>query len=118
MADDSPLNRRVALLLLEAAGHRVTLVANGRLAVEALERRDFDVVLMDVEMPEMDGLAATRAIRRREKTAGGHVPIVAVTAHENPQECLSAGMDAFLPKDELAKQLNMTLGRILGDAAA
>jgi hypothetical protein len=117
LAEDSPVNQRIATILLEAGGHEVTLVENGQQAVDALESRSFDVVLMDIEMPEMDGLSATRVIRGREKIRGGHVPIVAVTSNDNRHECLNAGMDAYLSKADLAKQLNLTLVRLRPDAA-
>ncbi len=77
------------------------MATNGRQALEALERQAFDLVLMDVEMPEMDGLSATRAIRQREEVSGGHVPIIAMTAHamtEHKANCLAAGMDDYLSK--------------------
>jgi two-component system, sensor histidine kinase and response regulator len=101
VAEDSPVNQKVALRLLERRGHEAVVVGDGRNALSALESGSFDLVLMDVHMPEMDGLEATRAIRRRERDAGGHVPIVAMTAsamEEDRDRCLAAGMDAFLSK--------------------
>ncbi len=101
LAEDNTVNQRLAVRLLEKRGHSARVVGNGRLAVEALQTESFDVVLMDVQMPEMDGLEATAAIRARERETGGHVPIVAMTAHAmtgDRERCLAAGMDAYLPK--------------------
>ena len=102
LVEDTPINQQVALGMLSRLGHRVTLAENGREALTALAERDFDLVLMDVQMPVMDGLEATAAIRRREKgRGGGHVPIIAMTAHamkEDRQRCLDAGMDGYLSK--------------------
>ena len=101
LAEDNLVNQKLAVILLERRGHRVTVATNGRQALEALERQAFDLVLMDVEMPEMDGLSATRAIRQREEVSGGHVPIIAMTAHamtEHKANCLAAGMDDYLSK--------------------
>ena len=82
-------------------GHQVTVADNGRLAVEALARQSFDVVLMDLEMPEMDGMAATAAIRLSEQESEKHTPIIAMTAHAIKgfrEECLAAGMDGYVSK--------------------
>ena len=75
------MNQLLALRLLEKQGHIVTTAANGRKALDALEQQPYDVILMDVQMPEMDGWEATRTIREKEKATGRHIPIVAVTAH-------------------------------------
>jgi CheY-like chemotaxis protein len=117
VAEDSLLNQRFAVRLLEAAGHAVTLAANGLEALEALRHNDFDLVLMDVEMPEMDGIAATQAIRAAEK-AGARVPIVAVTATGDPAACLDAGMDDWLPKPLSLSRLNQTLEKVIAKTAA
>jgi two-component system sensor histidine kinase/response regulator len=101
LAEDNIVNQRVAAGLLTKRGHRVTVAVNGRQALAALERETFDVVLMDVQMPEMDGLEATAAIRASERTAGGHVRIVAMTAHAmngDRERCLRGGMDGYLSK--------------------
>ncbi|MBI1373784.1 MAG: response regulator [Phycisphaera sp.] len=101
LAEDNAINRKLAVTLLTRRGHDVTAVENGRKAVEAWAANDFDVILMDVQMPEMDGIAATRAIREGEIEAGGHTPIIALTAHAFPEqirECKQAGMDGHMPK--------------------
>jgi CheY-like chemotaxis protein len=93
---------------LEKRGHDVELAVNGREALDATEQRTFDVVLMDVEMPEMSGLEATAAIRRREQRTGTHIPIIAMTAHAMigaRERCLAAGMDAYVSKPVHADEL-------------
>jgi signal transduction histidine kinase/CheY-like chemotaxis protein len=96
IADDNPVNQEIAATMLRGRGHRVSIVANGREAIEAVKKDNFDLVLMDVQMPELDGLAATREIRRTPGVED--LPIVAVTAHELRDRCLEAGMNGFLPK--------------------
>ena len=101
VAEDNVVNQRVAMGVLAKRGHAVTVVNNGRKAVEALARERFDIVLMDVQMPEMDGFEATAAIREHERTAGGHVRIIAMTAHAmtgDSERCLNSGMDGYLSK--------------------
>lgn len=101
LAEDNAVNQRLALLMLQKMGHSVEVVADGAAAAEAVRPGAFDLVLMDVQMPGMDGLAATRAIRARETREGGHIPIVAMTAHAmkgDEERCLAAGMDGYLPK--------------------
>jgi two-component system sensor histidine kinase/response regulator len=101
LAEDSPTNQLIATINLEQAGYLVEVVDNGRKAVQALDEGNFDLVLMDVYMPEMDGLEATRAIRRTEEASGQHIPIVAMTGtdtQKHRQECLEAGMDGFITK--------------------
>jgi signal transduction histidine kinase/CheY-like chemotaxis protein len=117
LAEDNPVNRTLAVRLLERRGHRVACAANGVEAVELWKARAVDLVLMDVQMPEMDGLAATRAIRELEGGAGRRTPIVAVTAHASAEDrvrCLEAGMDGFLAKPIQAAELH----RVLAEAAA
>ena len=118
MAEDSSLNQTLAVRFLEREGHAVTVVNNGREAVQALHRAEFDVVLMDVEMPEMDGLAATRSIRASESGQGSRIPIVALTSNDNREQCLRAGMDAYLSKPLNPELLNGTLGDVLSRVAA
>lgn len=104
VAEDNPVNRKLVTRLLQKRGHRIAAVDNGRAAMEAATAttgRTFDVVLMDVQMPEMNGLEATAAIRQRERSTGAHVPIIALTAHAMPADrdrCLAAGMDGYLAK--------------------
>jgi signal transduction histidine kinase/ActR/RegA family two-component response regulator len=101
LVEDNVVNQKLAVGLLGRQGHTVVVAGNGKDALAALEADRFDVVLMDVQMPEMDGLAATRAIRAREKASGGHVPILAMTAYAaagDRERCLAAGMDGCLPK--------------------
>jgi PAS domain S-box-containing protein len=101
VAEDNAVNQRLASRLLEKRGHRVTVMVNGREALEALEKQTFDLILMDVQMPEMDGFEATSAIREREKHTGAHIPIIALTAHAmkgDMERCLAAGMDGYLSK--------------------
>ncbi len=101
LAEDNPVNQRVAAHILEKRGHEVTVAGDGKKALAAMEDRRFDLVLMDVQMPETDGFQATAAIREKEKTTGGHVPIIAMTAHAmkgDRERCLAAGMDGYVSK--------------------
>ena len=101
LAEDNVINQKVAVGMLEAAGHEITVVNNGQEAVAALEQQPVDAILMDVQMPEMDGLQATAMIREREKTTGRHTPIIALTAHAmkgDQERCLAAGMDDYVSK--------------------
>jgi CheY-like chemotaxis protein len=101
VVEDNPINRTIVTRVLEKRGHRVTNAANGVEALQALETASFDLILMDVQMPEMDGLNATAAIRKTEAGTGRHIPIVALTAHASAadrERCLAAGMDAFTTK--------------------
>jgi two-component system, sensor histidine kinase and response regulator len=118
VAEDSRTNQHLAARLLERQGHAVTVVNNGREAVEAIRRELFDLVLMDVDMPIMDGLAATRAIRDYESRRGTRLPIVAVTTRNNHQDCLAAGMDAYLSKPLRLDVLNRALQTVLPKSAA
>ena len=110
LVDDSHVNRMLLKALLEKRQHGVTLATNGKEAVDAVRAKNFDVVLMDVEMPTMDGLEATRQIRALESSAGGHLPIIGVTTVER-DICLDAGMDDHLPKTYQGRQLDAVLAR-------
>ena len=101
LTEDNLVNQRLAARLLEKQGHSVQVASNGREALDVLERERFDVALLDVQMPELDGFEATAQIRARELAGGGHLPIVAMTAHAmsgDRERCLAAGMDGYLPK--------------------
>ncbi|MDH3205817.1 MAG: response regulator [Gemmatimonadota bacterium] len=101
LVEDNMVNQRLALALLERLGHDVQVASNGREALEALQASDFDLVLMDIQMPEMGGIEATQKIREREAANGGHIPIVAMTAHAmtgDRERFLEAGMDEYLSK--------------------
>ena len=108
LADDNAINRELGLQILKKRGHTVSIATNGKEAVEAVNTQQFDVVLMDVQMPEMDGLEATAVIRELERTTGKHIPIVAMTAHAmkgDRERCLAAGMDAYISKPIRAQEL-------------
>ncbi len=116
VAEDHPVNQHHLRRLLERLGHAVTVVGNGRAALAAVARERFDVVLMDLQMPELDGLAATAAIRAGEGATGHHLPIVAVTAHalvEDRQRCLAAGMDEYLTKPLRAREVATAIARLV-----
>jgi len=116
LAEDNLMNQRVAMHQLNQLGYTVDTVANGQEALDALERFPYALVLMDCQMPVLDGLAATRQIRTREHTSGHHVPIVALTANAmkgDRERCLEAGMDDYLSKPIWRDQLEATLARHL-----
>jgi signal transduction histidine kinase/ligand-binding sensor domain-containing protein/CheY-like chemotaxis protein/HPt (histidine-containing phosphotransfer) domain-containing protein len=118
LAEDNVVNQRLAVGILQRRGHRVTVVVNGRAALEAVERLPFDVVLMDVQMPMLGGLEATAEIRRREAATGRHLPIVAMTAHAmkgDRERCLAAGMDEYLSKPLESKRLLSLVESIAGE---
>jgi signal transduction histidine kinase/DNA-binding response OmpR family regulator len=117
VAEDNAVNRQLVTALLGKRGHTVVTVVNGREAVAALEGGVFDAVLMDVQMPEMDGLEATAAIRRSEAVTGTHVPIIGLTAHAmkgDREICLAAGMDEYLSKPINPKDLFALIESITG----
>ena len=121
MADDGLINQEVVVGLLELRGHRVETVSTGREALEALERRTYDIVLMDLEMPDMDGLEATAAIREREQISGCHIPIVAMTAHAIKgfrEKCLEAGMDDYITKPIEPRELYRVVEAVVPASAA
>jgi PAS domain S-box-containing protein len=121
VVEDNPVNQELTVHLLERRGHKATVAENGREALRVLERHAFDLVLMDVQMPEMGGLEATRRIRGKEKTAGGRLPIVAMTAHAmqgDRERCLEAGMDGYVSKPIEAKDLFAVVESLGGGRAS
>jgi CheY-like chemotaxis protein len=117
LAEDNPVNVKFALKLLERAGHHVTVAGNGRRAVDLwASEQPFDVILMDVQMPEMDGLDATRAIRQIEGKRDGHIPVIAMTANAmagDREMCLQAGMDGYVAKPVKKDALFAELDRVM-----
>jgi two-component system, sensor histidine kinase and response regulator len=115
LAEDNTVNQRLATRLLEKQGHTVELANNGCEALAALERQSFDLVLMDVQMPEMDGFEATAQIRARETAGGRRLPIIAMTAHAmkgDRERCLESGMDGYVSKPIQASDLNEAISRV------
>lgn len=101
VVEDNPVNQKLLSLMLQQFGHTSIIAPNGKIGVELYEKTSFDLVLMDIQMPIMDGFEATAAIRDKEKNTGSHVPIIAVTAHVMPgyrEKCLENGMDNYIPK--------------------
>jgi two-component system, sensor histidine kinase and response regulator len=120
VAEDQRSNRTLVSRILEKRGHTALCVANGKEALAAIESQPFDAVLMDVQMPVMDGFAATRAIRRRQKRSGAHLPVIAMTAHAmkgDRERCLKAGMDAYVGKPIRADELLHTLEQSVAPAS-
>ncbi len=118
LVEDNPVNQRVATNMLESRGHQVRVAENGRVGLECIAENEFDVVLMDLQMPEMDGLEATAAIRDAEKDKTRHLPVVAMTAHAGEadrQRCREAGMDAFITKPVRADELFATVESIAAE---
>ena len=122
LVEDNAVNQTLAVRLLERRGYTVSVAGDGREALIALEKGSFDVVLMDIQMPEMDGFEATAIIREKEKSSGQHIPIIAMTANAlkgDQERCLQAGMDAYISKPIRTKELFATIEEILnpsGDA--
>jgi CheY-like chemotaxis protein len=115
LVEDGPVNQEVAQGLLEMQGYEVEVANNGREALDMLERGSFDVVLMDLEMPVMDGLSATAEIRRRELSTDAHVPIIAMTAHAVSslrEQCFEMGMDDYVTKPIQPHELFEALERV------
>ncbi|HKX33641.1 MAG TPA: two-component regulator propeller domain-containing protein, partial [Blastocatellia bacterium] len=116
LAEDNLVNQKLAIRLLEKAGHTVVTANNGREAVTALEEEQFDLVLMDVQMPEMDGIEATATIRERERIAGTDIPIIALTAHAmtgDRERCLKAGMNGYVTKPIRPVELFKVIAEVL-----
>jgi two-component system, sensor histidine kinase and response regulator len=125
VAEDNPVNQRLMVRLLEKRGHRAQVAGNGLEAVQALEKERFDLVLMDLQMPEMGGMEATEVIRKNEKGSGRHTPIIALTASTtlgDREKCLASGMDGYLAKPvrplELEELLESYMARLMEGALA
>jgi two-component system sensor histidine kinase/response regulator len=121
LAEDNTVNQTLAVRLLEKRGYTVTVAADGAVALAALEKNSFDLVLMDVQMPNMDGFEATAAIRAKEKLTGGRIPIVAMTAHAlkgDQERCISAGMDGYITKPIRTSELFSTIERLLAGSGS
>jgi CheY-like chemotaxis protein len=117
LAEDNIVNQKLALKMLEKRGHHVTIVSNGLDALDALEKKRFDLVLMDVQMPKMGGLEATKRVRESE-IEKEHIPIIAMTAHAmkgDREMCLSAGMDDYVSKPIKADELFSVIERVAGE---
>ncbi|MBI3680498.1 MAG: response regulator [Acidobacteria bacterium] len=116
LAEDNAVNQRFAVKLLEKRGHLVTVAANGAEALEALAACPYDLVLMDLQMPVMDGMEALSRIREQERRSGVRTPVIALTAHamkEDEAHCLAAGMDAYVAKPINPDLLFHTIERVL-----
>jgi two-component system sensor histidine kinase/response regulator len=116
VAEDNAVNQRLATRLLEKRGHSVVIVANGKEALKTLEREEFDLVLMDVQMPEMDGLETTAVIRTKELGSELHLPVIALTAHAmkgDEERFLTAGMDGYLAKPIRPQELDDILAKYM-----
>jgi PAS domain S-box-containing protein len=121
LAEDNPVNQRLAVYLLQKRGHEVVVAHNGREALACLERERFDLILMDLEMPELGGLETTTLIRKRERGTGGHIPIIALTAHAmkgDRERCLAAGMDGYVTKPIVAPELFRVMAEIVTGTTA
>ncbi|MDQ7088795.1 MAG: response regulator [Acidobacteriota bacterium] len=121
LVEDNPVNRQLAQRLLERKGHRVEIAENGEIALRRIARKPFDLVLMDIQMPTMDGLTATRKIREKEQVRGGHLPIIALTAHameQHREACLAAGMDGFVTKPIHPAKLYHAMVEVLASRTA
>jgi CheY-like chemotaxis protein len=119
VAEDNAVNRKLAVTLVEKWGFIPVVASNGEEALAAVAHERVDLILMDVQMPVMDGLEATRAIRAQEAESGGHLPIVALTAHayaSDRAECASAGMDEYLTKPVVPSAMHETILRLLSPA--
>ncbi|WP_051617099.1 response regulator [Desulfonatronovibrio hydrogenovorans] len=120
LAEDNEINQKLAVHLLKRRGHNVVAVSNGRDVLQVLDEKSFDLILMDVQMPEMDGLEAARRIRKTENRTGRRIPIIAVTAHAlkgDRDRCLEAGMDSYVQKPMREEELFREIARVLNEMA-
>jgi two-component system, sensor histidine kinase and response regulator len=116
LAEDNMVNQRLVVRLLEKYGHTMIVASTGREVLAALAQQPIDLVLMDVQMPDMDGLEATAVIREQERQCGGHLPIIALTAHAmkgDQERCLASGMDDYISKPINAQTLSAAISRVL-----
>jgi CheY-like chemotaxis protein len=122
LVEDHPVNQTLALRLLEKEGHTVVIAGNGKDALDKLPSAGpFDLALMDIEMPEMDGFETTAVIRQRERQTGAHLPIIAMTAHAlkgDRERCLAGGMDGYVSKPIRTEELAAAINGLLGEAVA
>jgi CheY-like chemotaxis protein len=119
LAEDNVVNQRLVIGLLEKRGHTVVVASTGREVLTTLAQQPVDLVLMDVQMPEMDGLEATAAVRAQERQRGGHLPIIALTAHAmkgDQERCLAGGMDDYVSKPIQAQELSAAMARVFNNA--
>jgi CheY-like chemotaxis protein len=120
LVEDNRINRKIATRLLEGEGHRIVGAENGREGLERYREGGFDLLLMDVQMPEMDGFEATRAIRDLEAGSGRRTPIIAMTAHAmkgDREKCLEAGMDGYVSKPVVIADLRQAIREVMGPTA-
>lgn len=118
LAEDNAVNQTLAVRILEKRGYSVSVAPHGRAAFEAFQAGQFQLVLMDIQMPRMDGLEATAAIRESEKLTGGHIPVVAMTANAlvgDREKCIVAGMDAYVTKPIRTSELFAAIETLLGE---
>jgi two-component system sensor histidine kinase/response regulator len=121
LAEDNIINQKLAVHLLKKRGHTVVIAENGRATIAAFDREKFDLLLMDVQMPEINGFEATTIIRDREKATSSHIPIIALTAHAmkgDRERCLAAGMDGYISKPIQADELSELIESLIGNAKA
>jgi CheY-like chemotaxis protein len=121
LAEDNAVNQTLAVRLLEKRGYAVFVVGDGQAAVAAFEKNTFDLILMDIQMPGMDGFEATSEIREKEKRNGGHIPIVAMTAHAlkgDQERCVAAGMDGYVSKPIRTSELFSAIESLLANKSA
>lgn len=120
LAEDNIINQKVATMALEKLGHHITVAGNGKIAVEKFDNGGFDLILMDIQMPEMDGYEAVKEIRQREEVNGGHIPIIAMTAHAmsgDRAKCISAGMDEYISKPIRLGELGKKIDKVIHKTA-